>query len=578
MRQRRNQLFVYRAAGLVLSLAIHALIIFLPIGMRAIERPFIVALNIDEVRKSSELVPEAPKVVHDPIGHIRDMPADAKTVEARGSLQESPGAQEETASESLGPSVLEKGPGPALTMPSMSAVSIEQPVAPIEQPVAPIATSEMQQCAPAEQRAEPAKGAQTVLLTEPPARPASQEAPAVALAAPQAGSSAEPTFPDIKADAPQPASSQALSVSQAEKSLPAKPKLTLSRESLASGLIALPQSIAGNLPSGKDQAKRTISGPSMQAVQSSAQSSAQPSAGAVSQEGVSHDDAEEIRAEHANDFLAKRKSASLTGFQAEQKPGSTLVPSSFHESQLQPVPQGGAEPSSAGSPGARPEKNAVEASKGGISGYSAHAETPPVEGKQPLAAFAPAEPVTAETKLLNEPKMGLASIEGARIGPASTELSSTRPVAAEQASVEPASTESSSTKLGALPLASIEAASPEASRAEPAQSEPPPSLSTAPVPASFDTVESLAAAITDRLIAHKQYPAAALKRKSEGTVRIALQVAPDGTLASLAIQSRSGSAILDEAALQLVRSIFPLHIRLEAAVSLLIPVEYRIPK
>jgi protein TonB len=174
--------------------------------------------------------------------------------------------------------------------------------------------------------------------------------------------------------------------------------------------------------------------------------------------------------------------------------------------------------------------------------------------------------------------MGLASIEGARIGPASTELSSTRPVAAEPASVEPASTESSSTKLGALPLASIEAASPEASRAEPAQSEPPPSLSTAPVPASFDTVESLAAAITDRLIAHKQYPAAALKRKSEGTVRIALQVAPDGTLASLAIQSRSGSAILDEAALQLVRSIFPLHIRLEAAVSLLIPVEYRIPK
>ena len=574
MRQRRNQLFVYRAAGLVLSLAIHALIIFLPIGMRAIERPFIVALNIDEVRKSSELVPEAPKVVHDPIGHIRDMPADAKTVEARGSLQESPGAQEESASESHGPSVLEKGPGPALTMPSMSAVSIKQPVAPIEQPMAQIATSEMQQCAPAEQRAEPAKGAQTVLLTEPPARPASQEAPPVALPAPQAGSSAEPTFPDIKADAPQPASSQALSVSQAEKSLPAKPKLTLSRESLASGLIALPQSIAGNLPSGKDQAKRTISGPSMQAVQSSAQSSA----GAASQEGVSHDDAEEIRAEHANEFLAKRKSVSLTGFQAEQKPGSTLVPSSFHESQLQPVPQGGAEPSSAGSPGARPEKNAVKASKGGISGYSAYAETPPVEGKQPLAAFAPAEPVTAETKLPNEPKMGLASIEGARIGPASTELSSTRPVAAEPASVEPAITESSSTNLGALPLASIEAASLEASRAEPAQSEPPPSLSTAPVPASFDTVESLAATITDRLIAHKQYPAAALKRKSEGTVRIALQVAPDGTLASLAIQSRSGSAILDEAALQLVRSIFPLHIRLEAAVSLLIPVEYRIPK
>ena len=52
---------MYRAVGLVLSLAIHALIIFGPVGMRAVQRPFMVSLSIDELRGPDLLSREAPK-------------------------------------------------------------------------------------------------------------------------------------------------------------------------------------------------------------------------------------------------------------------------------------------------------------------------------------------------------------------------------------------------------------------------------------------------------------------------------------------------------------------------------------
>ncbi len=97
-------------------------------------------------------------------------------------------------------------------------------------------------------------------------------------------------------------------------------------------------------------------------------------------------------------------------------------------------------------------------------------------------------------------------------------------------------------------------------------------------PPHFDTAETLSRRIIAALSAQKEYPVAALKRKTEGTVRLSLDVAPNGSLVMAKIQTRSGSAILDEAALKLVRGIFPLSVRLASAVSLVVPVEYRIPK
>ncbi len=563
MRQRRNQLFVYRAAGLALSLAIHALIIFAPIGMRAVRQPFVVSLNIDELREADVLFREAPKVIQDPVGqikqikqelalkqteapeatqqpfekeavlpqaeapeiHIPDMPAAAEAIEAKESLQEPPSAQEEIAREIPGPSALEEAPAPALRMPPMSAV-------PIEAPAVPIAESEVQQFAPA----------------EPPAKPAPQAAQAFAQAAPQAAPSIEPTLADIPADALQPTPSQALSVPQAEKPLPAKPKPILSREGLASSLIALPQSISGDVPAGQKQAKGAISRSSVSAAQSSA-----PSSAAIApQEGVFHDDAEEIRAEHVNDFLAKRKSGSLAAFQGEQKPESALVPASLHESQLQPIAQGSAEASSAGSLEARAEGSASLTNQHAIQNGSGSANAVVEVREQSWADGALARSDASEPSGIDAPESPKSAVSASDFDIESP-LILEKPL--ERDPLEPA-------------------------RAEPVQAEPArsKSASTESAPASYDTVESLAAAIAGKLAAQKQYPAAALKRKSEGTVRIALQVAPDGTLASSTIQSRSGSAILDEAALQLVRSIFPLHIRLETAVSLLIPVEYRIPR
>lgn len=63
----------------------------------------------------------------------------------------------------------------------------------------------------------------------------------------------------------------------------------------------------------------------------------------------------------------------------------------------------------------------------------------------------------------------------------------------------------------------------------------------------------LAARVRDRLA----YPAVARRRGEEGSVLIDLSVKADGSLESVRVSSGSGSAVLDRAALDLVRSLFP---------------------
>lgn len=541
MRRRTDQLLLYRVTGLVLSLAIHALIIFAPFGMRATPQPFVVSLNIDKLRETDMLSSnapgetqhparkepafkqsEAPETIEQPLKekavvpqsrpseaieqsfgkeavlpqteapemHIpADMPAATDALAAKEALQQPPSAQEKIARESIGPLAPEEAP---------SRVMSEMPIeAPAVMPAAQAFAQEAPQAAPS-----------IGLAIEPVQEPEPSSVPTNAL---------------------QPLPDQAKSLSRAENPLPEKPKQVLPRGDLASSLIALSQSILENAPvSGRKQAKVATSGHATPAVRPSVASSAV----IATQENVLHDDTTEIRAEHANDFLAKRRSASLSAFQSGQKLASASVPAILHESQLQPIAPVSTETSlAAGS------QNARAAESVSLTNQPASHED-----------FGPANAVVDAG--------GLPKENGT---PAMSDVSEFSGIDAPEPSrstVSPSISDIASPPL--LPAEALKKAQPE--------------------PIQYDTIESLASKIAQEMAARKQYPASALKRKSEGTVRIALQIAPDGTLASSAIQSRSGSAVLDEAALQLVRSIFPMHIRLEAAVSLLIPVEYRIPR
>lgn len=103
------------------------------------------------------------------------------------------------------------------------------------------------------------------------------------------------------------------------------------------------------------------------------------------------------------------------------------------------------------------------------------------------------------------------------------------------------------------------------------------SASSPPQPAYDDPAE-IVTRIAELLRQHRTYPDAALRRKVEGLVQVALAIAPDGSLASAQLHKKSGSAVLDSAALALVRAIFPLRVRLAKPLAIIVPVEYRLPR
>jgi TonB family protein len=75
--------------------------------------------------------------------------------------------------------------------------------------------------------------------------------------------------------------------------------------------------------------------------------------------------------------------------------------------------------------------------------------------------------------------------------------------------------------------------------------------------ADENKLESTLRAIRDALAAAKEYPAAARRRNLEGTLVVSLDVAGDGSLSEVRIVSSSGSEILDEAGIDLVKGVFP---------------------
>jgi protein TonB len=76
----------------------------------------------------------------------------------------------------------------------------------------------------------------------------------------------------------------------------------------------------------------------------------------------------------------------------------------------------------------------------------------------------------------------------------------------------------------------------------------------------------------------KHYPEAARARGEQGTVRLALVIDRGGHVVSARVIGSSGSAILDEAALDMARraSGRPLPPEMGASVSLTVPVRYSI--
>ena len=95
------------------------------------------------------------------------------------------------------------------------------------------------------------------------------------------------------------------------------------------------------------------------------------------------------------------------------------------------------------------------------------------------------------------------------------------------------------------------------------------------LPATAPMTEAdFAAKVAAAIEAKKTYPPLARRRGTEGTVRLKLQVSPEGSLNSATVTESSGSALLDHAALDLAASVFPLEGSPARGAEVLLAVEY----
>jgi protein TonB len=87
--------------------------------------------------------------------------------------------------------------------------------------------------------------------------------------------------------------------------------------------------------------------------------------------------------------------------------------------------------------------------------------------------------------------------------------------------------------------------------------------------------------LSDSLRAHPSYPREALREGLEGTARVALRFAPEGVLREVSVESSSGHAILDQAAMRFVQALVlpnvPPRLR-ESGFDLSLPVSFRLAK
>lgn len=97
-------------------------------------------------------------------------------------------------------------------------------------------------------------------------------------------------------------------------------------------------------------------------------------------------------------------------------------------------------------------------------------------------------------------------------------------------------------------------------------------------PAKAANPEAILETLSAMVAGRKTYPEAARRRNAEGIVRVSMTINPDGTLRSAMVEKKSGSAILDRAALDLVRSLFPIAEKPGTAMDVAIAIEYRLAR
>ncbi len=105
-----------------------------------------------------------------------------------------------------------------------------------------------------------------------------------------------------------------------------------------------------------------------------------------------------------------------------------------------------------------------------------------------------------------------------------------------------------------------------------------PSASSTPVAAAkpeFD-YSAYQSTLSSKLEKNKTYPMMARRRGMEGTVKMKLVIAPNGSLVESQVVASSGHDVLDNEALKLVRSVFPIKHNADKQISVVVPVMYKL--
>ena len=99
-------------------------------------------------------------------------------------------------------------------------------------------------------------------------------------------------------------------------------------------------------------------------------------------------------------------------------------------------------------------------------------------------------------------------------------------------------------------------------------------------PSTAPAAQVNAADVIAKFVAHleqrKEYPYIARKRGQTGTVTLQILIAPDGTLRNVAIVASSGVAILDNAAIALVRQSCPFRHETGTELRMAVPINYNL--
>ena len=220
-----------------------------------------------------------------------------------------------------------------------------------------------------------------------------------------------------------------------------------------------------------------------------------------------------------------------------------------------------------------------------FSNAAAHGEPAPASAVEPPATIEASDAATPDVPTEGLPAQTAASAAPAPAVPTQDQAQTpaqtpppapvavAEPIAAAPAAVLPANVPEipaapAQAAPATPPAAAGQAAAEQAVPAQPTQAVP----STPAVPSPQEVLDLLSSLVAGR----KAYPEAARRRKAQGSVGIALKVAADGSLAAAAIQKKSGSAILDRAALDLVKGLFPIALRPGEPMEVALSIEYRL--